>query len=348
MPTSNHHLNPSEAARKLGVSTKTLRIYEARGLISPARTETGWRTYGPDEMARAAEIATLRRLGLSLAQIARVLDGNAEELDSALAAHGVTLDRQMHDLTCTMKRVRQLRAELIAGTGAVADGFLRLVEPAHQSRIAFDLPWPWGGERFELTDIRPIMYITGPLGSGKTRFARCLSEALPAAKFLDLARQDDGQMEDGHNTDNPVREARVNTALAWIADEGGTATDALRVLVSALEIERPGSLIVDMIEQGLDTATQSSVMAYLRHRTTQAHPLFVMTRSSAILDLDLVGHDEGIIYCPANHSPPLRVAPFEGTHGYEAVATCVAPPDVRARTEGVIAWRPERSFTQPG
>ena len=27
--------------------------------------------------------------------------------------------------------------------------------------------------------------------------------------------------------------------------------------------------------------------------------------------------------------------------GYEAVATCLASPDVRARTEGVIAWRPQ-------
>ncbi|WP_183028742.1 hypothetical protein [Variovorax sp. UMC13] len=26
--------------------------------------------------------------------------------------------------------------------------------------------------------------------------------------------------------------------------------------------------------------------------------------------------------------------------GYEAVATCLAAPEVRARTEGVIAWRP--------
>jgi hypothetical protein len=27
--------------------------------------------------------------------------------------------------------------------------------------------------------------------------------------------------------------------------------------------------------------------------------------------------------------------------GYEAVATCLASPEVRARTEGVIAWRPQ-------
>ena len=54
-----------------------------------------------------------------------------------------------------------------------------------------------------------------------------------------------------------------------------------------------------------------------------------------------VGPDETIILCPANHSPPTQVAPFPGAPGYEAVATCLASPEVRARTEGVIAWRPE-------
>jgi hypothetical protein len=54
-----------------------------------------------------------------------------------------------------------------------------------------------------------------------------------------------------------------------------------------------------------------------------------------------VGPDEAIIFCPANHSPPMNVAPYPGAAGYEAVATCLASPDVRARTEGVIAWRPQ-------
>jgi hypothetical protein len=64
-----------------------------------------------------------------------------------------------------------------------------------------------------------------------------------------------------------------------------------------------------------------------------------MTRSSAMLDLAAVGADEAIILCPANHSPPSFVAPYPGSPGYEAVATCLATPDVRARTQGVIAWR---------
>ena len=57
-----------------------------------------------------------------------------------------------------------------------------------------------------------------------------------------------------------------------------------------------------------------------------------LTRSTAILDLDAIGADEAIIHCPANHSVPLCVAPYPGAPGYEALASCLASPDVRART----------------
>jgi DNA-binding transcriptional MerR regulator len=73
-------LNPSKAARRLGVSVKALRIYEQRGLMTPTRTEAGWRSYGPTEMQRGGEVVALRALGLSLAQVASVLKGEAEGL----------------------------------------------------------------------------------------------------------------------------------------------------------------------------------------------------------------------------------------------------------------------------
>ncbi|MBS0614400.1 MAG: MerR family transcriptional regulator [Proteobacteria bacterium] len=43
------------------------------------------------------------------------------------------------------------------------------------------------------------------------------------------------------------------------------------------------------------------------------------------------GPDESIILCPANHSPPMLVTPYPGASGYEAAATCLASPKVRAR-----------------
>jgi DNA-binding transcriptional MerR regulator len=90
--SSAQFLNPSEAAKRLGVSAKALRLYEQRGLIAPARTAAGWRAYGPDERARVAEIATLRELGLSLSQVAPLLGGDSGSLEPALAAHQSALE----------------------------------------------------------------------------------------------------------------------------------------------------------------------------------------------------------------------------------------------------------------
>jgi hypothetical protein len=83
-----------------------------------------------------------------------------------------------------------------------------------------------------------------------------------------------------------------------------------------------------------------ALIAHLRLRLQRDRALFLLTRSSSILDLDAVGNGEAILLCPANHSPPMCVVPYLGTPGYEAVATCLAAPEVRARTAGVIAWRP--------
>lgn len=335
-------LSPAETARRLGVSIKALRLYEQRGLVTPLRTAAGWRAYGPDEMARAAEIVALRALGLSLAQIARVLGGDAAELEPALALHQATLEGRIHELSATVAKVRDLRSSLTQGKAPTAGELARLVEPTTDIRVAFDLPWPWGGERFELTDIRALNYIVGPLGSGKTRLALRLAETLPDAAFLGLERSVDGGAAARARLDaDPALRSRVDDTMAWLVEDGAVASDALLALIVGLEAEGPAILVVDMVEQGLDQASQAALIAHLRRRRPGSRPLFLLTRSCAILDLAAVGPDEAILFCPANHSPPTRVAPYPGAPGYEAVATCLAPPDVRARTEGVIAWRPQ-------
>jgi DNA-binding transcriptional MerR regulator len=322
-------LNASEAARRLGVSTKALRLYEQRGLLAPVRSAAGWRAYGPDEMGRAGEIAALRALGFSLAQVARVLQGNPQGLEPALAAHQAALEGRLRQLAGTIERVHGLRADLARGRAPTAAELARLVSPEPLG-IAFDLPWPWGGERFELGPVRPLTYIIGPLGSGKTRLALRLAEMLPGAAFLGLDRLDDGGATARARLDaDPDLRARIDRALTWLVEDGAVVSDALVALLTGLEAEGP--VVVDMVEQGLDQATQEALIAHLRRRGPDSRPLFLMTRSSAILDLAAVGPDEAILLCPANHSPPSTVAPWPGAPGYEAVATCLATPEVRER-----------------
>ncbi|TSD88259.1 MerR family transcriptional regulator [Mycobacterium sp. KBS0706] len=322
-------LNASEAARRLGVSTKALRLYEQRGLLAPVRSAAGWRAYGPDEMRRAGEIAALRALGLSLAQVARVLQGDPQGLEPALAAHQAALEGRLRQLAGAIERVHGLRDDLARGRAPTAGELANLLSPSG-SGIAFDLPWPWGGERFELGPVRPLTYIIGPLGSGKTRLALRLAETLPGAIFLGLDRLDDGGAAAKSRLDaDPDLRARIDRALAWLAEDGATASDALVALLAGLEAEGP--VVVDMVEQALDRATQEALIAHLRRRGPDSRPLFLMTRSCAILDLAAVGPDEAILLCPANHSPPAYVAPWPGAPGYEAVATCLATPAVRER-----------------
>jgi hypothetical protein len=293
-------------------------------------------------MDRAAEIAALRALGFSLAQVARVLKGDPQGLEPTLAAHQATLEGRIRQLVGAVDKVRGLRNDLARGQAPTAGELARLLAPAATLSVAFDLPWPWGGERFELRDIRPLNYIVGPLGSGKTRLAQRLAETLPGAAFLGLERLADGGAAARARLDaDPALRSRVDQTLAWLVEEGAVVSDALIALIAGFESEGPAILVIDMIEQGLDQAAQEALIAHLRSRGSGGRPLFFLTRSCAILDLASVGPDEAVIFCPANHSPPTRVAPYPGTPGYEAVATCLASPEVRARTEGVIAWRPQ-------
>lgn len=116
-------------------------------------------------------------------------------------------------------------------------------------------------------------------------------------------------------------------------------SEPLRRLVSALEAQAPSILVVDMVEEGLSAETQVAFMRHLRSTKQQKRAIFLMTRSTAILDLELVGTRETVIVCPANHSPPIHVVPCPGGRGYEAAATCLASPEARARTAGVVAIR---------
>ena len=137
---------------------------------------------------RASEIVALRALGLSLAQVGRVLEVDPQSLDSALGAHEVSLERKIRELGEMIDKIRGIRAGLACGEVPASGKLMRLRISSSESNIAFDLPWPWGGERFELREVRPLNYIIGPLGSGKTRLAMRLAETIPNAAFLGLDR----------------------------------------------------------------------------------------------------------------------------------------------------------------
>jgi MerR family transcriptional regulator/heat shock protein HspR len=77
----------SVAAELVGMGSQTLRLYERRGLIEPARSAGGIRRYSSDDLGRLRRIAGLVAGGLNLAGVAMVLD-----LEDANAGLRVDLD----------------------------------------------------------------------------------------------------------------------------------------------------------------------------------------------------------------------------------------------------------------
>lgn len=116
-PTDRDFWSVGELADELGVTTRTLRFYEAEGLISPRRNGSA-RVYDRRDRARMRLILRGKRFGMSLAEISEIVgmyDGAASserrQLEMLLARlDEITTDLQArrHDLDRTMSEVSQV------------------------------------------------------------------------------------------------------------------------------------------------------------------------------------------------------------------------------------------------
>lgn len=93
----------SVAAELAGVHAQTLRIYERKGLVEPARTPGGSRRYSEIDIALLLRIQELTNEGLNLAGVKRVLalehrvvqlESEMRELQAATAATVIETHRQ--------------------------------------------------------------------------------------------------------------------------------------------------------------------------------------------------------------------------------------------------------------
>ena len=90
-----------ELARATGLTVRTIRYWSDEDALPPvARSSGGYRLYDAASVARLELIRTLRELGLGLADVRRVLGGEATVAEVA-AAHVAALDAQIRALKVT-------------------------------------------------------------------------------------------------------------------------------------------------------------------------------------------------------------------------------------------------------
>lgn len=69
-------LRIGEAAKKYGVSNRTLRYWEESGILKSYRKENGYRYYDHENVSRIEQIALLRKLNLSITEIEKIFLAN--------------------------------------------------------------------------------------------------------------------------------------------------------------------------------------------------------------------------------------------------------------------------------
>ena len=72
---NDRRLKIGELANQTGLTIKTIRYYESRGLLEqPPRTQGGYRLYGPEEVGRLRFIQRAKLLGLTLEEIKELVE----------------------------------------------------------------------------------------------------------------------------------------------------------------------------------------------------------------------------------------------------------------------------------
>jgi DNA-binding transcriptional MerR regulator len=118
-PPTERRWTVGELAEDLGVTTRTLRHYEAEGLVTPRR-EGGNRVYGARDRARLRLILRGRRFGMTLAECREIVDmydgaasSERQQLTTLLARLdeiGADLRRRQADLQRTLAEVDEVAA----------------------------------------------------------------------------------------------------------------------------------------------------------------------------------------------------------------------------------------------
>jgi DNA-binding transcriptional MerR regulator len=156
-----------DLARRADVSVDTIRFYQKRRLVPPPEREgrVGW--YGPEHLDRLVRIRELRAQGLTLALIARVLEGDLDAADAPLAAAVAQVD-----------------------AGDAAEEFLTLAELAGRAGVPLPL----------LDAVAREGLLVPRAGEGESRYTtadvaivqgalRLLETGLPLPELMQLARE---------------------------------------------------------------------------------------------------------------------------------------------------------------
>ena len=125
---ANKTMGIRELVKRTGLTSRALRFYEARGLLTPLRSYNGQRFYGPAELERVHRIVVLKSAGLSLSQMKDLFDGQMVDLDGLLHAQLEMLDEEAQQIDRTRSVIHFALSRIARSEPLDAATFCSLIE----------------------------------------------------------------------------------------------------------------------------------------------------------------------------------------------------------------------------
>ncbi len=122
-------LKIGELAQRTGMTVRTLHHYDKLGLLTPSvRSEAGYRLYNRHDIARLHRIQALRRLNLSLQEIAELIQGDTADLRSVISQQILSLEEQIKQSQELRERLLELDEQLHQNDDLNMDYWLSTLE----------------------------------------------------------------------------------------------------------------------------------------------------------------------------------------------------------------------------
>ena len=217
-----------EVARRTGLSSRALRFYEARGLVSPLRTASGRRLYSPAQLERLHEVVALKRAGFTLSAIARLFAGREPRLGDMLSLQLAAIEQQRSELDQAASLIRTALSRIALGEPLDAATLCSLIR---NGETIMTEKHQWEGlSATYLSDQAKADFAAAPLPEG-------FDQADYAAKWADLGARIKAALPL-----DPVSEAAQEFVAEWrelLAPFAAIASPAMMEGVKAMYQDMP-------------------------------------------------------------------------------------------------------------
>lgn len=195
-----------ETARLTGTTSRTLRHYDAIGLLPPSsRTANGNRHYDEASLVRLQRILLLRDLGLPLPRIAEVLESTADPI-AALDEHVRSLGRERARLTRQIRAVTATIERMKAGEPLMAE---EMFDGFDHRKYEDEVRQTWGDRAYETSE----RWWTGMTATERADWQ---------ARVRDLAADWAQAAEAGATPDSPEARDVSRRHIQWLSSVPGT------------------------------------------------------------------------------------------------------------------------------